>query len=95
MDKQIHISVTQNDITQGIRKNSMRCPIALAFRRFNANCGQVRVDRCISWFMIPSHQWYEAKMPAEAARFMVEFDAGQQPETIEFAITPERLRGLD
>jgi len=81
--KEIRISVTAEDINNGVRKDCTACPIALAMVRAGLFHPMAR-PRTLRWGLnkpVPT--------PNVAADFMDEFDHGQSVEPFEFTITAE------
>jgi hypothetical protein len=74
------VNVTAEDIRNGVREASRRCPIARAINRtLNVEDG---VEVCE--FHIQTDDDTMFSMPAEATRFVEDFDHGKPVEPFEF-----------
>jgi hypothetical protein len=71
----LHVEVTQDDIKNGIRRNSDCCPIALALRRASGGTNSERIDvnpRTISFWDGESRRI--CGTPPDARKFIADFD---------------------
>lgn len=103
MIQQVYITVTPEDILNGERADSCKCPIARALRRAVPHSDGVEV--CEHFFVFHDNgiRWFTSLLPLEAVRFMEEFDAGGNVAPFEFQITffkqdslrPALLKNID
>ena len=78
--QRIKISVTEDDIKRGDPSNGRGCPIARALRRMDYRGYHVGIN-IIEW-----HDWSGTALPAEAAKFISDFDAKKEVKPFSFWI---------
>lgn len=75
----MRIAVTQEDIEQGQRVQSQKCPIALALKRAGAT--DVSVGRVTA--MVDGTHYH---LPTVVEQFVADFDSGKEVEPFEFEL---------
>ena len=78
------IQLTQNDIKQGKRYNSLMCPIALAIQRVTG--GRVSVNASRAEIFDGSKLVATYKMPLEASNIIYHIDLGREVKPLGFEI---------
>jgi hypothetical protein len=78
----VHVSVTADDIDNGIRRDCWKCPVALALWR--ATGVKWKVNNYIAF---PLGDWdRQVHFPSKVIKFIAEFDAHTFPRPMEFDI---------
>jgi len=88
--KDLEIAVNQVDIENGVRCDTGKCPIALAFKRAVPGALGLQVwddDEAVSWSDETGKLW-SAELPEEAQDFVINFDAEDPVEPLSFVLSP-------
>lgn len=83
MKEKITVSVTEQDIILGVRRNCSSCPVALAIKR-KLGHGCVDVLPFVVWIgWCPS---YATRLPIEATKALDDFDNGETIKPFSFEL---------
>ena len=83
---EVTIKVTQDHINEGLINNPKCCPIALAFKEQASGCISTSVEKLILEWEDDNHKKYAAMLPADALKFVSDFDNGIDVNPFEFEI---------
>jgi hypothetical protein len=94
MQNRTSIPITEDVLAEGVRRNSIYCPIAEAIRRALPDATGIRVDlRTIRWSDPQKQLRYIYLTPIAAAQMIVDFDQGF-PHSVE-RLKPFKMRLRD